>query len=73
MDFTHTGNGLALPVNGSSGVAILAGDADSASDVLRDADNAMYHAKSDGRGVTVHAHSVQQAALPPPTPGGRQR
>lgn len=62
VDFTYAGKGPALPVNGSIGVAIPSGDADNAYDVLRDADNAMYHAKSDGRGVTVHAHSVQQAA-----------
>lgn len=49
LNQTLTVAGLPMTVSGSLGIAVFPGDADNSQDLLKNADAAMYHAKSEGR------------------------
>lgn len=56
--------GLPVTVGTSLGIAMFPGDADNVEDLLKNADAAMYHAKSEGRGVfRFYSPELNAAAL----------
>jgi len=56
---THQINGVDLSVSASIGLSISYPKGDKPEDLLREADDAMYHAKSSGKSkIGVHIHSL---------------
>ncbi|WFP49601.1 EAL domain-containing protein [Methylomonas sp. EFPC3] len=56
--------GLPVKIGTSLGIAMFPGDADNVEDLLKNADAAMYHAKSEGRGVfRFYSPELNAAAL----------